>query len=140
MDQTVDQLAAHIDHTRQRLGANLHELEEKVEAATDWREHLRSRPYLVLGAGCLGGMLLGAALGPAGRRRATTLPEAPMRLVGGRSSSVRAQAVDFWDSAVSALVGVAATRLKDYIGDLVPGFEDEYAAAAQRTSARRMGP
>ena len=44
MAQTVDQIASQIDRTRERLGSNLKELEQKVDAATDWREHYRARP------------------------------------------------------------------------------------------------
>ena len=39
-------------------------------------------------------------------------------------------------TSVGALVGVASTRLKDYIDDLVPGFGDQYAKAAQRGPTR----
>ncbi len=136
MDQTVDQIAAHIDHTRERLGANLEELEQKVDAATDWREQLRSRPYLVLGGGALAGVLLAAALRPKSRRRVTVGHELQPHVVAARRASVRDQTLDYWDNIVGALVGVASTRLKDYIDDLVPGFGDQYAKAAQRGPTR----
>ena len=135
MDQTVDQIAAHIDHTRERLGANLEELEQKVDAATDWRGQLRERPYLVLAAGCLGGMLLGAALRPRARRIAGG-PEVRPQLVAARKFDARDQALDFWDNVVAALVGVAASRAKHYIDELIPGFDDEYSRATQRGTAR----
>ena len=50
MDETANEIEAHIDRTRERLGSNLRELEDKVDAATDWREHFRERPHLFLGA------------------------------------------------------------------------------------------
>ena len=62
MDETTDQIEAHIDRTRERLGSNLRELEDKVEAATDWREHFRERPHVFLGAAFIGGLVLASAL------------------------------------------------------------------------------
>ena len=62
MDETANQIEAHIDRTRERLGSNLRELEDKVEAATDWREHFRERPHVFLGAALIGGMVLASAL------------------------------------------------------------------------------
>ena len=58
MDETVDQIEAHIDQTRQRLGSNLQELERRVDAATDWREQFRARPYVALGLALAGGVAM----------------------------------------------------------------------------------
>ena len=49
MDETAHEIEAHIDRQRERLGSNLKELEDKIDAATDWREHFRERPHLFLG-------------------------------------------------------------------------------------------
>ena len=62
MDQTANEIEAHIDRTRDRLGSNLRELEHRVDAATDWREHFRERPHLFLAAAFAGGVMLGNAL------------------------------------------------------------------------------
>ena len=71
MDETANEIEAQIDRTRERLGSNLRELEDKVDAATDWREHFRERPHLFLGAAFIGGVVLASALRPksAGRHR-----------------------------------------------------------------------
>ena len=42
MDETANQIEAQIDRTRERLGSNFRELEDKVDAVTDWREHFQS--------------------------------------------------------------------------------------------------
>ena len=62
MDQTANEIEAQIDRTRERLGSNLRELEDKVDAATDWREHFRERPHLFLGAAFVGGVMLGSCI------------------------------------------------------------------------------
>ena len=132
MDQTVNEIEAHIDRTRERLGSNLRELEDRVDAATDWREHFRDRPHLFLGAAFLGGILI-ANLTPrsAGRPR----PVDPAKSVVRGTGAVRAQASELWDNIQAALVGVASARIKEYIGELVPSFDEHYRRAEQRPAA-----
>jgi hypothetical protein len=62
MDETANEIEAHIDRTRKRLGSNLRELEDKVDAATDWREQFRGRPHVFLGAAFFGGAMLARVL------------------------------------------------------------------------------
>ena len=133
MDQTANQIEAHIDRTRERLGSNLRELEEKVEAATDWREHFRERPHVFLGAAFIGGVVLASAL----RSKSADGPLSGVAVnpaVRGHGS-VQAQVRELWNNLQGALVGVATAQIKDYIGDLVPGFDDHYRRAEQRAAA-----
>ena len=130
MDQTANLIEAHIDRTRDRLGSNLRELEERVEAATDWREQFRERPHVFLGAAFIGGVVVASALKSKSNGR-------PLAAVAGNSGagghgSAQRQARELWDNVQGALLGVATTRIKDYIGELVPGFEDHYRRAEQR--------
>jgi ElaB/YqjD/DUF883 family membrane-anchored ribosome-binding protein len=66
VDQTTDQIEAHIENTRDELGANLQELEQKVKSVADWRRQFRNNPMMMLGAAFAGGILLASLLG--GRR------------------------------------------------------------------------
>ena len=133
MDETANEIEAHIDRTRERLGSNLRELEDKVDAATDWREHFRERPHLFLGAAFIGGVLVATALAtrPTARDRA----DGGVRRAVGRNGSSHAQALDLWNNVQGALIGVASARLKEYIGELVPGFDEHYRRAEQRAAA-----
>jgi hypothetical protein len=54
MGQTVDQIEAGIDRSRHELGANIHELERRVDQATEWREQFRLRPFAFLAAAARG--------------------------------------------------------------------------------------
>ena len=45
-----------------------------------------------------------------------------------------AQALEVWDNIKGALIGVAATRFKDFVGEIVPGFHDEMKKAETRKS------
>jgi hypothetical protein len=133
MDETANQIEAQIDRTRERLGSNLRELEDKVDAATDWREHFRERPYLFLGAAFIGGVALASAVQPKSAGRAPS-PAALNPRVNG-NGSVQAQALELWDNVQAALVGLASAKIKEYIGELVPGFDEHYRGAEQRSAA-----
>ena len=132
MDETANQIEAHIDRTRERLGSNLRELEERVEAATDWREHFRERPHVFVGAAFIGGMVLASALKSKSAGR--VLPSAPSSRASKGAGAVQAQAREVWDNVQGALIGVATAQLKNYIGELVPGFDDHYRRAEQRAA------
>jgi Protein of unknown function (DUF3618) len=139
MDETVDQIEAHIDQTRQRLGSNLHELERRVDAATDWREQFRARPYVCLGLAFAGGAAIATLLRPhspgsSGPRRETAVGLRPRN-----DSDALEQAIEVWNHIKGALIGVATTRVKDYIGELIPGFQEQLQRTEQRTAATRSG-
>ena len=131
MDETTDQIEAHIDRTRERLGSNLRELEDKVEAATDCREHFRERPHVF--PAFIGGMVLASTLRSKSAGR--PLSGVAMNPAVGGHGSVQAQARELWNNVQGALVGVATAHIKDYIGALVPGFDDHYRRAEQRAAA-----
>ena len=130
MDETANEIEAQIDRTRERLGSNLRELEDKVDAATDWREHFRERPHLFLGAAFIGGVVLASALTPKSAGR--PLSAVALSPTVGGNGSVQAQAWELWNNIQGALVGVASARIKEYIGELVPGFDEHYRRAEQR--------
>ena len=44
MGETTGQIEAHIADTRQDLGSNLYELEQRVKSVTDWKQHFRNNP------------------------------------------------------------------------------------------------
>jgi hypothetical protein len=133
MDETAHEIEAHIDRTRGRLGSNLKELEDKVDAATDWRGHFRERPHLFLGAALLGGVIVATAFG-ARSPRPSPEPAGPRRLADG-GPSTQAQARELWNNVKGALIGVASARITEYIGELVPGFDQHYRRAEQRATA-----
>jgi hypothetical protein len=131
MAETPREIEAHIDRTRERLGSNLKELEHKVDAATDWREQFRARPYVFLGAAFAGGATLAIAL----HARSTRVPASDGRaraFSAAAPGSAQAQVLELWDTLKGALIGVASTRLKDYIAELLPDFNEHYRQAEAR--------
>jgi Protein of unknown function (DUF3618) len=138
MDETIDQIEAHIDRTRERLGSNLHELERRVDAATDWRQQFRARPYTALGAAFAGGIVMATVV----RHRSSGQGFTPSRQAAAAAPSrsdidARGQALEVWNIIKGALVGVATTRVKDFIAELVPGFQEHFERAEQRMATRQ---
>ena len=131
MDQTSREIEQHIDRTRERLGSHLMELEHKVEAATDWREHYRNRPGVFLGAAFVGGAALALALH--GESPRLVSEDAGIRRFADDPNSAQAQVRDLWNTLKAALIGVAGARVINYLGELVPGFDEHYRRAEQRT-------
>jgi hypothetical protein len=137
MDETAHEIEAHIDRTRDRLGSHLKELEDKVDAATDWREHFRERPHLFLGVAFVGGAILATALRARSLRRD---PDDPgIRRFAQDAGSAQAQALELWNNVKGGLIGVASARIKQYIGQLVPDFDEHYRRAEQRAAAPDSG-
>ena len=48
--------------------------------------------------------------------------------------SAQAQAMELWKHVQGALVGVAGARIKEFIEELVPGFDEHYRRAERRAS------
>ena len=136
MDEIANEIEAQIDRSRERLGSNLRELEDKVDAATDWREHFRERPHLFLGAAFIGGVVLASALRPKSAGR--PLSAVAVNPAVGGNGSVPTHARELWNNIQAALVGVASARIKEHIGESVPGFDEHYRRVEQRAAA--VGP
>ena len=131
MAQTINQIEADLDRTRASLGSNLKELEHKVESATDWREHFRARPWVMLGVAGLSGFVLGAMLSP-GADEDVDQPE--MRRLA-HTRAVR-QLSPLLDDIAEALVGVATSSVKGVIDNMVPGFREQLARIEERGGLR----
>src|ERR1700676_1030345 len=69
MGERPDQIERHIYETRNELGENINELQEKVKTAVDWRAQFDQRPMLMIGLAFGGGLLLSALLTGRGNSR-----------------------------------------------------------------------
>jgi hypothetical protein len=126
MGETTHQIEAHIEHTREHLGSNLNELQQKVEFVADGKQYFQGNPLTLLGVAFGGGVLLAAML----VGRTNSFAEA----LSSRDTSERRpgsgiqtqKALETLDHIKGALIGVAATRFKDFVGEVVPGFYEEF--------------
>jgi hypothetical protein len=123
MGQTTDQIERHIEHTRGALGSNLQELEHKVKSVTDWKQHFQSNPMTMLGVAFGGGILLATMLGGRKHHRKELLTDSTLH---AGTDHQKTKALETWDNIKGALIGVAATRFKDFVGEIVPGFQEHF--------------
>lgn len=136
MGQTTDQIETDIRHTREDLRSNLQELEHKVKAVTDWKQHFQNHPATMVAAAFGAGALLGTL----GRRRSSggvrgessTAAESPAAYQAGSTpphAGRKHEVMDTLEDVKSALVGVAATQVTGFLGRLVPGFQEHFNRA-----------
>lgn len=137
MGQTASQIEDHIDNKREDLGSNLRELEDRVKSVTDWHRQFKSRPMVFLGLAFGGGAVLASIVRrPSDRRRNLNSGiESRTNWAGANSRTPRPpsrameKATEAWQNLQGALVGIAATKVKDYADGIIPGFSEQYRQA-----------
>jgi len=128
MDRATGRIERHLEHERHALRPNRGELEFRVGSPVDWRRQFRGNTVAFLGLAFGAGVLIGLitarraeALPPPRRLAATGRPATPYRDQRWREISRE------WHSIESALIGVAAAKLKDALAFLLPGFREKLA-------------
>jgi len=132
MGETKYQIENHIENTRADLGANLQELEYKVKSVTDWRQQVSNHPMTMLGIAFGGGVLLATLAGGRTYRRAGFVSSVHDTQNGAEKPS---KVLEAWDNIKGALIGVAATRFKEFVDEVVPGFHEHYERTQDRAKA-----
>jgi hypothetical protein len=141
MGQTVDQIEAGIDRSRFELGANIHELERRVDQATEWREQFRLRPFAFLAAAAVGGAVGSAMLRrkPFAPAFVAGVPAASMQLAE-RATSTRNHGSDVWDNVQAAALSLVGTKLKNMSNSSCRGLTsttNAHSVAFQQNLMRR---
>lgn len=130
MGQTTHEIEAHIQDTRENLGTNLDELEWKVKGVTDWKQHFKTKPMTMLGVAFGGGILLATTLGGRRKKRRGGERSLSSHTIGSElhagTNDQKHKALEMWDNIKGALIGVAATRFKEFVGEVVPGFHEQF--------------
>jgi len=91
----------------------------------------------LLGAAFGGGILLSAMLGGRRNRRVKRgfyNPAPALNPVIGTDHQ-KHKALETWDNIKGALIGVAATRFKDFVGEVVPGFHEHFQRTEEKIRA-----
>jgi hypothetical protein len=144
MGETSSEIKHRIDEERRSLGENLSELEYRAKHAVDWRSRVRRNPLAALGIAVGAGAIVGAlsvrsqttsASSVGWRSESQPEPRPEPRVSGfARSPAWTARKKklgDTLDTVTDAIVGMAATRVKDFLGSLVPGL-DTHLQRAER--------
>ncbi len=132
MGETTNQIESYIESQRGNLGSNLQELEWKVKSVTDWRQQFQNNPMTMIAVAFGGGVLLASMVSGRKRRYSARAPREPH----AGTDQMAHRALETWDNIKGALIGVAATRFKDFVGEVIPGFQEQFrnAEVAKKTA------
>ena len=129
MVERSDQIEKNIASTRSELGSNLKELEDKVKQAADWRTYFDRNPMMLIGLALGGGVLLGTMSGNC--RLAQESPKARSPLGGSQNGP----SIDTWSTLKGALIGLAGSKVRTLLDEVIPGFNEQYERMERNTSA-----
>jgi hypothetical protein len=131
MDQSSEQLKAHIRSMRNELDDNLQELEGKVSDLTNFRVQFQRHPMALLGAAFVGGLLVSAVLRPSRGARhvpqtiADREPIAPSR--GERSFLATA-----WRDVKGTIGSAVGAQIYSVLRELITGRERSFGGGTIR--------
>jgi hypothetical protein len=152
MGETPDQIERHIYEKRNELGENIHELQQKVKTAVDWRAQFDRRPMTMMGLAFGGGLLLsmlfrGGHTSHRSSRRWSRDRERRESQPSEQLSKPKAQewekkASTTWGDIRAAVLAVAGSRLGSLMEGVLPGFQEHYRRRQHERSytARPNGP
>ena len=133
MGETTSQIENQIENKREDLKSNLEELQTRVKTATDWRHYFAEHTGTMIAAAFGGGVLLAAMAGGRSRSASSSQAEGSPEPARPWRTGTRHEVLENVDSIKSALVGAAATKFKNILGEVVPGFTEHLA----KTEANR---
>jgi hypothetical protein len=151
MGEKPDQIERHIYETRNELGENISELQQKVKTAVDWRAQFNQRPMLMIGVAFGGGLLLSALLSTRENSQRSSNKalhnrwkrESPPSEHGASGGRDRDEANSTWDDIRGAVLAVAGTKLGSVIEEVLPGFQEHFKKRPQERNSwpqeRRAG-
>jgi ElaB/YqjD/DUF883 family membrane-anchored ribosome-binding protein len=163
MGPTADQLRQEIDQKREDAASKIDELEtrvqetalgvkseveetaQKVKQSFDLKHQVEQNPLLAVGAGLLGGFLLGGLTGGGGGGGSRYSSGGKNSGLMGtlRNAAREAGLEDTISTATTTLMGTFSERIKGAVDQQVPGLVDKIGGAAssggQRTQALGSG-
>jgi len=123
MGEKAERIERHIEQQRSEVRDNMLELKQKVRRSFDWRAQVDERPLTMVGLAFGGGFLLSAFLD-------SLNPRPDFRRMSDDSRTNREPGHgSTWEVLRGAAIGLAATRLKELVEELIPGFQEEYRRA-----------
>ena len=132
MAERTELIEQHIELTRYQLGNNLHELEDKVKQAADWRTYYERNPMMMVGLAFGGGVMLASMLGGKRERQETPFAAQAPRSAGYLTGATQRDPVsETWQNMKAALIGLAGAKVRSLLDDAIPGFSEHYASATR---------
>jgi hypothetical protein len=134
--ERTDQIEQHIESTRHELGNNLHELENKVKQAADWRTYYERSPMTMVGVAFGGGVLLAAFMGGRRGRGDTPFMAQAQSSAGYLTGTTRkGPGSNIWENLKAALIGLSGAKLRGFLDEALPGFSEHYDRAAHSSGS-----
>jgi hypothetical protein len=134
-----DQIEREIQLQRGHLGQNLNELQSRVQEATDWRVQFQKRPMMMMGLAVGGGLLLASFTGKRRSRRYYSEKPSASGYEHRRGTELqKSKALETFDTIKGAMIGVAANSFKDWLGEAIPGFREQFQRTAQEKRSGGM--
>jgi hypothetical protein len=119
---------------RRSLDRKIQELEDRAQAALDWRQQYRDHAGAALAVAFGSGVVLGA-LSRGGRSDYESDVEVPRRsllTVVDPSGRAGRHVGELVGDVMDAFVGVAGAAVVDYIAEVVPGFKEHIDVRKRR--------
>jgi hypothetical protein len=146
MAEEPNQIKRHIDATRDELGKNMDELEQRVRKAADWRTYFDKSPMTAIALAFAGGVALSGFVGrqrsSANGRQRHALSQAGEGLSRSAVDFRRSEAADMFDNVKGAIIAWGASQFKTMLNQWLPGFRQQYerTEAQKNSHAHERGP
>ncbi len=137
MAEEPGEIKEYIEAKRKKLGDDLEEIEHRMKDAVDLRVWYNKHTTVALGAAVAGGFLLSTLVRGSTSSQSNGKPAGPVDIP--KKSRTMYQLGHVLDSAVAALLSVAAHKVQDFVSQTIPGFKEQYSEAERNASDRHGG-
>ena len=152
MGEITNEIEREIRDTREDLGRNLNELEDKARELADWRSHYRNHSGAFLGAAFAAGALAAMVTVPASSGRShihavadedTSHDPYPTRqrsrpaTRNATFARVAREVNETWGQIADALLRTASVRAMQFVSELVPGVREQLEGGGRHDRTTR---
>jgi len=124
MGEKAERIEKYIEQQRSEVRDNMLELKHKVRRSVDWRAQVDERPLAMVGLAFGAGFLVSAFLSA----RSVQPDFRRMSSDDYRTSSAPSPSGTL-EILKGAAIGLASAKLKEFVEELLPGFQEEYRKA-----------
>jgi hypothetical protein len=149
--EITHEIEREIRDSREDLGRNLNELEDKARELADWRSHYRNHHGAFLGAAFAVGAVAAMVAVPAssGRSRVHSLADTdtshdPYTTRHSQPATrnatlarVAREVNETWGQIADALLRTASTRAMQFVAELVPGVREQFEGSRSHDRSMR---
>ena len=124
MGEKAERIERHIEQQRSEVRDNMLELKHKVRRSVDWHAQVDERPLAMVGLAFGAGFLVSAFLSAR-----TARPDFSRMSSDDHRPSPTPSYGGTLEILKGAVIGLASAKLKEFVEELLPGFQEEYRKA-----------